>query len=189
MRAAVVAGMAFVLAACGSPVDDLSAMTGGHEVVELARTDALHVGAYDDGSSTCFAYRATAAGSAGVHCMRALGPGGWAVETSVHGSGPAAFVLLAADPAVAEIRVPRKSGGELEVRPRRLAGVPMQVEVLTADVAALDLGGNGVTAYDEAGVLLGRTHDCAGLGGTDDCGPYDGVFDQRLTPAPSPSPS
>jgi hypothetical protein len=34
-----------------------------------------------------------------------------------------------------------------------------------------------VTVYDAAGVLLGRTHDCAGVGGTDDCGPYDGVFD------------
>ena len=65
----------------------------------------------------------------------------------------------------------------------------MQVEVLTADVAGLELGGNGVTAYDEAGTLLGRTHDCAGLGGTDDCGPYDGVFDKRIQPAPSPSAS
>lgn len=188
MRVAAVAGMALALLACGAPEDDLSAMTGGFEVMELSRTDALHVGAYDDTAGTCFAYR-TGGGSSGVHCMRALGPGGWAVETSAHGSGPSSFVLLAADPAVAEIRVPRRSGGELMVRPRRLPGVAMQVEVLTADVAALDLGRNGVTAYDDAGVLLGRTHDCAGLGGTDDCGPYDGVFDRRLKRAPSPSPS
>ena len=189
MRVAALVGIALALTACGGSEDDLSAMTGGFAVAELSRTDALHVGAYDDGAGSCFAYRAVAAGSAGVHCMRALGPGGWAVETSAQGSGPNAFVLLAADPAVSEIRVPLKGGGERRVRPRRLPGVTMQVEVLTADVDGLDLGGNGVTAYDADGVLLGRTHDCAGLGGTDDCGPYDGVFDKRIPPAPSPSPS
>ena len=185
MRAAVVAGLALPLVGCGASQDDLAAITGGRDVAELALVDGLHVGAYDDEAGTCFVYRDD--GSSGTHCMRALGPGGWAVETAVKGSGPSSFVLLAADPAVARVTVPLAGGGAIDVRPRRVPGVTMLVDVLTVDAAAFDLSGNGVTAYDADGVLLGRTHDCAGLGGTDDCGPYDGVFDKRLKPAPSPT--
>lgn len=169
--------------ACGAPDDDLDAlgaMTGGYDVVELLRNDALLIGAYDDEASTCFAYRAST--RAGVHCMRALGAGGWAVETFLAGSGEASAVLIGADPAVAEVRVPMRAGGHQTVRPRRVEGVQQLVEVLMVDPATVDLTGNGVTAYDAAGVLLGRTHDCAGLGGTPDCGPYDGVFDKRIEP-------
>jgi hypothetical protein len=185
LRATFVVAVTVLTVACSAEEDGLDGITGGREVVELLNGDALLVGAYEM-SGTCFAYRTQTV--TGSHCMRALGPGGWAVETSLIGEDGSSALLVGADPSVVEVRVPLKAGGHLTVRPGRIDGVPQHVDAIALDPATVDLTGNGVTAYDGAGVLLGRTHDCAGLGGTPDCGPYDGVFDKRIQPTPTPPP-
>jgi hypothetical protein len=159
---------------CGHRVDPLVAATGQRHAV-LLEGHGLVLGVVREGPDrVCFDYVGTRQG--GGHCMVNTG---WAVEAAVADAGPTQVLMVIADPRAAEVRVPRTDGTVLTVVPRRVAAVDAYVAAVAVDLATLRLGKNAVAAYDAAGRLLGRTHDCdPGAGGRPDCGPYDGPMDR-----------
>lgn len=184
MRRAAVLALLLAIA-CSDGVDPLRMAAGDHPVTVLLREGRARVGVHhDETPHTCFAYVGTRQG--GGHCMVAVGTPdrlGWVVEVAAADVGPWRVLMVAADPRVAEVRVPRADGGTFTVRPREVAGFDVRVAAVPVDGVPLRPDGNAVTAYDAAGRLLGRTHDCAGLGGPPDCGPWDGVLDARAKAA------
>jgi hypothetical protein len=110
---------------------------------------------------------------------------GWAVELSRQTFGKD-VLFVATDPRVAVVRIPRPSGSDYEIVPRHVRGVRQLVAVSVDPPRDLVLSGNKVQAFDASGRLLGTTHDCEGLGGPPDCGPYDGLLDKNF-PHPSRS--
>lgn len=171
-----------LLGGCGSTVDPLTAASGLHHVV-LLKQRGLRVGvARDEAGQLCFTYVGTRHG--GGRCMVATG---WSFEVAAADPGPVQVLMVAADPRTAEVRIPRTDGGLLVVRPARVAGVDANVAVVAADLGVLRLGGNLAEAFDADGRLLGHTHDCSGLGGPADCGPWTGLIDAAIRPPAPPA--
>lgn len=150
------------------------------------------VGAYRDrgeGSRDRPCFIANGAGRSGGFCMSAVGsPGrsGWALELHGETYGSQGVLLVAADPRVALVRIPRTRGADVEVVPRAVGAVTQLLGVVFEPLDGLMLRGNRAQAFDAQGRLLGTTHDCEGLGGPPDCGPYSGLIDDRLA-RPSPA--
>jgi hypothetical protein len=194
MVLATLTGAACTIERIPSPEQQLSQQAGGKQVKVLARRAGVVIGAYRDsggGVSDRPCFIANGAGRAGGACMNAVGhPGqpGWALELRADTYGTQDVLLVAADPRVALVRIPRSNGGHLEVVPRPVGVTTRLLAVVFEPLDALVLSGNRAQAFDAQGRLLGTTHDCEGLGGPPDCGPYEGLIDEGL-PRPSRRPS
>jgi hypothetical protein len=187
-RATCLGLLVTLAAACTSPAErraaELKSESGGAEVQVLVDRPGLISGVYSRSderrSWPCFV--SNGGGQGGGTCMTLVGDGvhpGWAVEIDVQTFGTD-VLFVATDPRVAIVRVPRKSGGTLDLIPRAVKGMRQRVRVSLAPLNDLDLAGNTVKAYDAGGRLLGTTHNCEGLGGPADCGPYDGLIDKTM---------
>ncbi|HEU0130140.1 MAG TPA: hypothetical protein VFQ85_04020 [Mycobacteriales bacterium] len=172
-----------LLVACARGQDPLRGAMGNQPYTPLLRHGRLRVGVHrEDPGRVCFGYVGSRQG--GGHCMINTG---WALEVATASPGPTSILMVVGDPRTAEVRIPRTDGGTLTVRPRYLPKEDAYAAVVEVDLSTLRLGRNAPAAYDAQGRLLGHTHDCAGLGGPPDCGPYTGLIDERM-PRPSPVP-
>lgn len=150
----------------------------GHSAQRLAGTGATQVGVYQDAAGTCFGYSGSQ--SSGGYCMRAVGNRGWAVEVELITAGDSPVLLIAGDDRTAVVRVPRAGLAPLVARLGRYPGTSAPVAAVPVDPTKISLAGNVIAGYDAQGRLLGHTHDCEGLGGPKDCGPYTGLLDQNM---------
>jgi len=150
----------------------------GHSAHRLAGTGATQVGVYQDEAGTCFGY--TGSNSSGGYCMRAVGNRGWALEVKLITAGDSPVLLVAGDDRTTVVRVPRSGQAPLVVRLDRYPGISAPVGAVPVDPTKISLVGNVVAGYDAQGSLLGHTHDCEGLGGPKDCGPYTGLLDRNM---------
>lgn len=175
-----------------SPERQLSQQAGGRPITVLAERADVVIGVYQDrgaGSRGRPCFIANGAGRSGGYCMSAVGSPerpGWALELHGETYGSQDVLLVAADPRAALVRVPRTRGADLEIVPRHVASVTHLLAVVFEPLDGLMLRGNRAQAFDAQGRLLGTTHECEGLGGPPDCGPYRGLIDERLR-RPSPA--
>lgn len=156
----------------------------GSDVQVLVDLGDLIVGVYprSDASRTWPCFAADGGGHGGGSCMTVVGDDrhpGWAVELSAQTYGRD-VLFVAADPRVAVVRLRRASADDFEIVPHRVRGVRQLVAVIVEPPEDLQLSGNKVQAFDASGRLLGTTHDCEGLGGPPDCGPYEGLLDKNM---------
>lgn len=156
---------------------------GGRSVRALPQAGTTRVGVYEDQAGTCFGYAGKS--SQGAYCMRAVGPRGWAVEVDLIDAGGSSVLLVAGGPSTTQVRVPRIGLAPLVVPLHKVPGISASVAAVAVDPTTINLTANGVTGYDAQGRLLGHTHDCEGLGGPKDCGPYDGLVDRTMKRPPA----
>lgn len=106
--------------------------------------------------------------------------GGWAAEVQLLSDGDRSVLVAAGPPRTVTVRVPRRDGKPLVLTLQRLPGISAGVAAVRVDPDSLELSDNGVAGYDEQGRVLGHTHNCEGLGGPPDCGPYEGPLDEAM---------
>ena len=176
-----------VLSGCTSAreqrIADLRSQAGGDVQVLVDQTDLIvGVAARSDATRSWPCFAADGGGQGGGSCMTLVGDGvhaGWAVELG-RGSYGKDLLFVATDPRAAVVRIPRSSGKDFTVVPHHVRGLRQLVAVAVDPPKDLALSGNKAQAFDASGRLLGTTHDCEGLGGPPDCGPYDGLLDKNF---------
>lgn len=147
----------------------------------LLHRGGTEVGAYHGpGGHLCFAYTGPRTG--GGTCLVATGRNGWAFELETAEPGPS-VLLVAAQRQTATVRIPVVGGGWFVVHPKPVTGFDVSAAALVTNLRKLQLTGNRAEAFNASQQLLGHTHDCSGLDGPTNCGPWTGLVDARIQPA------